>query len=197
MTIVKYGNSYAVTCIMVFLTDHAGSITASPAIHQPSPVMKTPISKLQEYCQQNKLTPPSYNEFQVSGGFYFVVTVRSKQYSGETRSTKQEAKHSAAEAALQQLYTSSKFTCLLSYICTHLSPCTAISVSFVKELKEKYFDKNKIVFKKDNYFTTTVVDGGYQCTLHIDENVFTSGKCQSKSEAENEAAEQALKHFKL
>ena len=78
-----------------------------------------------------------------------------------------------------------------------MSPCAVIAVSFVKELKEKYFDKNKIVFKKDNYFTTIGVDGGYQSTLHIDESVFTSSKCQSKSEAENEAAKQALKHFKL
>ena len=78
-----------------------------------------------------------------------------------------------------------------------VSLCTAISVSFVKELKERYFDKNKIVFKKDDYFKTIAVDGGYQCTIHIDESVFTSSKCQSKSEAENQAAEQALRHFKL
>ena len=53
------------------------------------------------------------------------------------------------------------------------------------------------MFKKDDYFKTIAVDGGYQCTIHIDESVFTSSKCQSKSEAENQAAEQALRHFKL
>ena len=66
-------------------------------LHLSPPVMQTPISKLQEYCQQNKLTPPHYNEFQVSEGFRFAVTVRGKQYSGETKRKKQEAKHSAAE----------------------------------------------------------------------------------------------------
>ena len=73
----------------------------------------------------------------------------------------------------------------------------ATSISFVKELKEKYFDKNKIAFKKEDYFKTSQVSGGYQCTLHIGGRVFTSSKCQSKSDAENEAAKQALKHFKL
>ena len=72
----------------------------------------------------------------------------------------------------------------------------ASSISAVKELKEKYFDKHKIVFNKDNYFETYAVDGGYQCTLRIG-RVFTSNKCQSKSDAENAAAKQALKHFKL
>ena len=70
-------------------------------------------------------------------------------------------------------------------------------VSAVKELKEKYFDKNKIIFKKETYFKTIPVDGGYQCTLRIDGIVFTSGECQSKSDAENGAAKQALKHFGL
>jgi len=72
----------------------------------------------------------------------------------------------------------------------------AASISFVQDLKEKYFDKNKMVFKKD-YFKTNQVSGGYQCMLHIGGRVFTSSKCQSKSDAENEAAKQALKHFKL
>ena len=65
----------------------------------------------------------------------------------------------------------------------------------MKELKEKYFDKNKIMFKKDVHFKTNAVDGGYQCTLSIDGRVFTSRKCQSKSDAENGAAKQALKHL--
>ena len=73
----------------------------------------------------------------------------------------------------------------------------SLSASFVKELKEKYFDRNKIVFKKDDYFKTTPVDGGYQCTLRIDRKDFTSKKCQNKSDAENGAAKQALKHFNL
>ena len=73
----------------------------------------------------------------------------------------------------------------------------ASSVSSVKDLKEKYFDKNKITFKKDSYFSTTGIDGGYQCTLRIGGNVFTSGICQSKADAENGAAKEALIHFKL
>ena len=71
------------------------------------------------------------------------------------------------------------------------------TVSSVKELKERYFDKNKITFKKDKYFKTNPVDGGHQCTLCIDGKIFTSRKCQSKSDAENGAAKQALKHFNL
>ena len=80
---------------------------------------------------------------------------------------------------------------------TELADRGARSVSSVKELKERYFDKNKIVFKKDNYFKTNAVDGGYQCTLSIDGKVFTSRKCKRKSHAENKAAKQALKHFNL
>ena len=81
--------------------------------------------------------------------------------------------------------------------CTDLANHGASCVSAVKELKEKYFDKNKIIFKKETYFKTNPVDGGYQCILHIDGIVFTSRKCQSKSDAENGAAKQALKHFGL
>ena len=81
---------------------------------------------------------------------------------------------------------------------TDLANRGAVStVSSVKELKERYFDKNKIMFKKENYFKTNPVDGGYQCILHIDGKVFTSRRCQSKSDAENGAAKQALKHFNL
>ena len=81
--------------------------------------------------------------------------------------------------------------------CTDLANRGASSVSAVKELKEKYFDKNKITFKKEAYFKTAPVDGGYQCTLCIDRMVFTSRKCQNKSDAENGAAKQALKKFGL
>ena len=72
------------------------------------------------------------------------------------------------------------------------------SGSSVKELKEKYFDKKKIQFIKDRHFKTCSLDGsGYQCRLSIDGKTFTSRKCQSKSDAENGAAKQALKHFNL
>ena len=67
----------------------------------------------------------------------------------------------------------------------------------MKDLKEKYFDRNKITFKKESYFRTVGVDGGYQCTLRIGGNVFISGTCQSKSDAENGAAKQALIRFNL
>ena len=73
--------------------------------------MKTPIAKLQEYCQQNSLDLPVYKDVQATGGFRCTVKVKSKQFTGETRSAKQDAKHSAAEVALQHLDRSSK--CLL------------------------------------------------------------------------------------
>ena len=83
-----------------------------------------------------------------------------------------------------------------TYLHTGLTIRGGSSVSAVKELKEKYFDKNKIVFKKEEYFKTNSINGGFQCTLRIDGKVFTSGKCQSKSDAENGAARQVLKHIK-
>ena len=84
-----------------------------------------------------------------------------------------------------------------TYIRVGLTIRGGSSVSAVKELKEKYFDKNKIVFKKEEYFKTYSINGGFQCTLRIAGRTFTSGKCQSKSDAENGAARQALKHLKL
>ena len=81
--------------------------------------MKTPIAKLQEYCQQNCLTLPAYKEVQVAGGFRWTVTIRDKQYSGEIKSSKQDAKHSAAEVALQRLNNSSEFVCFLLYMHEH------------------------------------------------------------------------------
>ena len=136
------------------------------------------------------------------------MTVRGKQYNGETKSKKQDAKHSAAEVALQKLNSSSEFNYMSIaihsnfihvYMCayTGLAIRGGSSVSAVKELKEKYFDKNKIVFKKEECFKTNSINGGYQCTLRIDGRVFISSKCQSKSDAENGAARQALKHLKL
>ena len=70
---------------------------------------KTPIAKLQEYSQQNNLKIPEYKEVQVSGGFRCTVTVRGKKYTGDIKGKKQDAKHSAAGVALQQLSSSSKF----------------------------------------------------------------------------------------
>ena len=75
-------------------------------VDSSSPVIKTPVSKLHEYCQQNNLKPPDYKELQVTGGFCFMVTVKGKQYDGKIKSKKQDAKHSAADVALQQLYSS-------------------------------------------------------------------------------------------
>ena len=75
--------------------------------------MKTPIAKLQEYCQQNNLTLPVYKELQVVGGFRWIVTIRDKQYGGGIKSSKQDAKHSVAEVALRQLDGLSEFICLL------------------------------------------------------------------------------------
>ena len=72
--------------------------------------MKTAITKLQEYCQQNDIKLPEYKDSQVTGGFRCAVTVRGKQYSGETKSKKQDAKHSAAEVALQKLNSPSKLS---------------------------------------------------------------------------------------
>ena len=71
---------------------------------------KTPITKLQEYCQQNNIVP-LYKELQVTAGFRYTVTVRDRQYSGEIKNSKQDAKHSAAEVALQRIDNSSKFKC--------------------------------------------------------------------------------------
>lgn len=77
-------------------------------VHSPSSVTKTAVTKLQEYCQQNDIKLPDYKELQVTGGFRCTVTVRGKQYSGEIKSKKQNAKHCAAEVALQRLKSSSK-----------------------------------------------------------------------------------------
>ena len=87
-----------------------------PPVCSPSSVMKTPIAKLQEYCQQNYLTLPAYKELQVAGGFRWTVTIRDKQYYGEIKSNKQDAKHSAAEVALQRLDSSSEFVSFLLYM---------------------------------------------------------------------------------
>ena len=84
--------------------------TRAPVVHSPSSVMKTAITKLQEYCQQNDVKLPEYKDNQVTGGFRCTVTVRGKQYSGETKSKKQDAKHSAAEVALQKLNSPSKLS---------------------------------------------------------------------------------------
>ena len=81
--------------------------TRRPVCLPPS-LVKTPIAKLQEHCQQNYLTLPAYKELQVAGGFRWTVTIHDKQYCGEIKSNKQDAKHSVAEVALQQLCSSSE-----------------------------------------------------------------------------------------
>ena len=92
--------------------------TRAPVVHSPSLVMKTAITKLQEYCQQNDVNLPDYKDSQVTGGFRCIVTVRGKQYSGETKSKKQDARHSAAEVALQKLNSSSKLSYMRIVIAT-------------------------------------------------------------------------------
>ena len=167
--------------------------------------MKTPVTKLQEYCQQNNAPLPVYKALQVPAGFQYTVTVGDREYTGEIKGGKQDAKHSAAEFAFKNLNSSRKLECktycvwqpYVMFFPVGLVNRSASSVSSVKDLKEKYFDKNKITFKKDSYFSTTEIDGGYRCTLRIGGNVFTSGTCQSKTDAENGAANKALIHFKL
>ena len=70
--------------------------------------MIMPISQLQEYCQQNKLKEPDYRELpsQTGSEFQFTVIVNDKSYTGSVKSKKQEAKHSAAEVAFQQVSSS-------------------------------------------------------------------------------------------
>ena len=85
--------------------------TRPPApVGSPPSLAKTPITKLQEYCQQNNIVP-LYKELQVTAGFRYTVTVRDGQYSGEIKNSKQDAKHSAAEVALQRIDISSKSKC--------------------------------------------------------------------------------------
>ena len=79
-------------------------------VGSPPSLTQTPITKLQEYCQQNNIVP-LYKELQVTAGFRYTVTVRDRQYSGEIKNSKQDAKHSAAEVALQRIDNSSKFKC--------------------------------------------------------------------------------------
>ena len=74
------------------------------------------------------------------------------------------------------------------------------SISYVKDLKEKYFDKKQIEFKKD-YFVTTQIGTGtasYRCTLTIPGNPPLSGeRAPSITAAENNVAKIALKSLKL
>ena len=87
-------------------------------VSSPPSVPKTPITKLQEYCQQNNTALPVYKELQVPIGFRFTVTVRDREYTGETKGNKQDAKHSVAEVAFQQLDNSRKLECItIAYIC--------------------------------------------------------------------------------
>ena len=97
--------------------------TRAPIVHPPSPTMKTAVAKLHEYCQQNDVKP-EYKDHQVIGGFRCTVTVRGKQYNGETKSKKQDAKHSAAEVALQKLSSSSKLNYMRIAIHSNFNVCT-------------------------------------------------------------------------
>lgn len=66
-----------------------------------------------------------------------------------------------------------------------------------QDLKEKYFDKNQIPFKKE-YFVTQAVTGGFQCTVNIPGKLSVPGQvAPSKAVAENDAAMVALKSLKL
>jgi len=71
--------------------------------------------------------------------------------------------------------------------------------SYVSELKERYFDKKQIQFKKDYFVTKEVGSEEFQSTLTIPEVVcvFISEKSPSKSSAENIAAKTALEYLKL
>ena len=77
------------------------------------------------------------------------------------------------------------------------STTTTGSDSYKKDLKEKYFDKNQIQYKKE-YFVTRAVVGGFQCTLTIPGMPSLLGETgSSKSAAEHNAAKSALKFLKL
>ena len=78
----------------------------------PPSVPKTPVTKLQEYCQQNNTALPVYKALQVPVGFRYTVTVRDREYTGEIKGNKQDARHSAAEVAFQQLDNSRKLECI-------------------------------------------------------------------------------------
>lgn len=80
-------------------------------VSSPPSVPKTPIAKLQEYCQQNNTALPVYKALQIPIGFRYTVTVRDREYTGEVQGSKQDAKHSAAEVAYQQLDNSRKLEC--------------------------------------------------------------------------------------
>ena len=89
-------------CICIWLSHSSSCVRiASP----DQSVSKLPVSILLEHCQQNKLKDPEYTEVAVqnNSGFSYMVTVKGSTYNGTVRASKQEAKHSAAEVALQQL----------------------------------------------------------------------------------------------
>jgi len=169
---------------------------------------KTAISQLQEFCQQNKLNDPGYRELspQSGNGFRFTVSVNGRAFTGEVKTKKQDAKQSAAEAAMRTVgsFTSNymcRIVCIIMCVLVGVRDrgltTPASSTSYVKDLKEKYFDKNRIEFKKE-YFVTQTVAGGYQCTLSIPgKSSFHGEPAVSKSDAEKNAARSALEHLKL
>ena len=132
VTVMRYSNVTVLYGISIDKPKNSSVATLPPTsssstppvgpVHPSSPAIKRPITKLQEYCQRNNLEPPDYKKRQVTGGFCFVVTVKDKQYDGEIKSKKQDAKHSAADVALQELYSSryGKLRNLLSFVSIQL-----------------------------------------------------------------------------
>ena len=122
----RFGKSYCVVIVALlailiavyFGISHSNGddhcvITAVSTLPDKT-VTKSPVSILQEYCQQNKLKDSDceFTEVPVhsGGGFSYVVTVKGNSYNGTVRTKKQEAKHSAAEVAVQQLGLSKNVT---------------------------------------------------------------------------------------
>jgi len=95
----------AVCFEIIYSTSDGGCVITASPIQPGKTVAKTPVSILLEYCQKNKLKEPEYVEVpaQNGSGFSYVVTVKGNSYNGIVRTKKQEAKHSAAKVAIQQL----------------------------------------------------------------------------------------------
>ena len=73
-----------------------------------SPTGKTAVSRLKEYCEKNRLSQAQYREVRVAGEqrFQYEVTVPTHPpvtVRGDVCGTKAEAKHNAAQKAMQRL----------------------------------------------------------------------------------------------
>jgi len=66
---------------------------------------KDPVSKLKEYCEQNKIEQPRYDEEACGGAqqFKFRVTVQGRIFQGTVQGSKKEAKKAAAQKAMNGL----------------------------------------------------------------------------------------------